>query len=126
MQILESSDTLCGLIPGPVPCHRAPARPTSSGGQRPRACHPLPRSSGGSAAPLERAREEQEQEAGQLRLTSARVARAHAKAVGRAGEHLFCKHRLLVPFARDLRVSLCWRELTWPDDGEYDDARDGE
>ncbi len=49
--------------------HRAPARPTSAGGQRPRAYHPLPRSSGGRAAPPERALEEEEQEAGPLRLT---------------------------------------------------------
>ncbi len=62
--------------------------------------------------------------AGPLRLTSARVDRAHARAVGRAGEHLFCMHRLLVPLARDL--SLCWRELTWPEVGEDDDARDEE
>jgi hypothetical protein len=72
--------------PACMPCHCAPTRPTSAGGQRPRACHPVPHSSGGTAAPLERAREEQEQETGQLRLTSARVAREHAQAVGRAGE----------------------------------------
>ncbi len=80
-----------------VPCrgapdagsHHTPARPTSAGDQRLCACHPLLQSSGGSAAPLERAREKQKQEAGPLRLTSARVARAHAQAVGCAGEHFF-------------------------------------
>jgi hypothetical protein len=78
--------------PACMPCHRAPARPTSAGGQRPRACHALRSSSGGSAAPLERARDEQEQEAGPLRLTSARVATAHDRAgtVGRSiSEHFF-------------------------------------
>ena len=51
-------------------------------------------------------------------LTSARVSRAHARAVGRAGEH-----RLQAQIACTVRTRSL-SELTWPEDGEADDARD--
>ncbi len=63
-----------------------PLAQSPQGTQRPCACHPLPRSSGERAAPLEHARDEQEQEGGLLRLSSTLVARAHARAVGHAGK----------------------------------------
>ncbi len=70
--------------------------------------------------PLERARDEQEQEEGPLRLTSARVARAHAGAVGRAaGEHFFYASTYCLQ-------SLCWVRLTWLEDAEDEVARDEE
>ena len=53
-------------------------------------------------------------------LTSARVSRAHARAVGRAGEH-----RLQAQIACTVRTRSL-SELTWPEDGEADDARDEE
>jgi hypothetical protein len=52
------------------------------------------------AVPPKRAREE---EAGTLRLTSARVARAHAQAVGHAGEHRL-QATIIAPFARELSL----------------------
>ena len=56
------------------------------------------------------------------RLLSARVARARARAVGRAGEH-----RLQAPIACTVRTRSHSVELTWPEvHGKDDDAGDAE
>ena len=54
-------------------------------------------------------------------LPSARVARAHARSVGRAGEHC-----LQAPIACTVRTRSHSVGLTWPEDGEDDDAGDAE
>ncbi len=87
--------------PACMPCHRASERPTSAGGQRPPSSAPLERRECCAA----RARTG-EAGAGPAQANSARVARAHARAVGRAGEHFFyastdCLRRLHA-------ISLCW------------------
>ena len=106
------------LLPACLAIAPPAARPTSAGGQRPPRALAILCLASACSAPTEGRR----RTARPPRLPSARVARARARAVGRAGEH-----RLQAPIACTVRTRSHSVELTWPEvHGEDDDAGDAE